>query len=91
MKKIIVCAFVGICLLAISVPGNASAEKSLMDYVKEEYDVAEFKPFGVFGGILKGSFYELKDLSHETYRFLTFNITDDNFFINMFKDEGSSK
>ena len=77
MKKIIACAFVGICLLAVSVPGKASSEKDLFDYVKEEYNVAEFKPFGVFGGFLKGTFYEFKDFSHETYRFLTYNIEDD--------------
>ena len=102
-----VCAFVGICLLAVAVPGYAeyddyktklkegfdtiiTSPKPLIDAVKEEYNVAEFKPFGVFGGILKGSFYAIGQFSRGVYRVLTFNVWDDNFVSNMFNKEGSS-
>ena len=63
----------------------------LIDSVKEEYHSAEFKPFGVFGGLLKGSFYMLKEFSHGVYRVVTFNVWDDNFVSNMFNKEERSE
>ena len=108
MKKIIVCALVGICLLVVFAPGHANADdyetnlkegfdiilkspKPLIDSVKEEYNASKFKPFGIFGGFFKGSFYTLKEFSYGVYRVLTFNVGDDNFFSNMLNKEGDSK
>lgn len=108
MKKIIVCALVGICLLVASAPGYAGIDdyganlkegfdiilkspKPLIDSVKEEYNAAEFKPFGVFGGFLKGSFYALKEFSYGVYRVLTFNVGEDNFVNDMLNKEGDSE
>jgi len=69
----------------------AKSPKPLIDSVKEEYNAAEFKPFGVFGGFLKGSFYTLKEFSRGVYHVLTFNVWDDNFVSNMFNKEESSE
>jgi len=102
MKKIIICALMGLCFLMTSTPGYTNTDdyktklkdgfetiitspKPLIDSVKEEYNAAEFKPFGVFGGVLKGSFYAVGQLTRGVYRVLTFNVWDDNFvskFIN---------
>jgi len=68
-----------------------NSPKPMIDSIKEEYNAAEFKPFGVFGGFFKGSFYTLKEFTYGTYRVLTFNVEDDNFFTNMFNKEGNSK
>ena len=68
-----------------------TSPKPLIDSVKEEYNAAEFKPFGVFGGMIKGSFYALKKFSKGVYRVLTFNVWDDNFVSNMLNKEKSSK
>ena len=101
MKKLMVCAFFGICLLVVAAPSGyadgldyddygdyktklkegfdeiITSPKPLIDSVKEEYDVAEFKPFGVFGGFIKGSFYAVGQLTRGVYRVLTFNVWDD--------------
>ena len=52
----------------------AMSPKPLLDSVKEEYNAAEFKPFGVIGGFLKGLPYSIKELSVGLYRVLTFNV-----------------
>jgi len=69
----------------------AKSPKSLIDSVKEEYNAAEFKPFGVFGGILKGSFYSIGEFSRGVYHVITFNVDDDNFFSNIFNKEDGSE
>jgi len=68
-----------------------TSPQPLIDSIKEEYHAAEFKPLGVFGGIIKGSFYAIKQFSHGVYRVLTFNVWDDNFVSNMLSKKESSK
>ena len=68
-----------------------TSPKPLIDSVKEEYNDAEFKPFGVFGGFFKGSFYAIGQFSRGLYHVLTFNVWDDNFVSDMFNKEGSAK
>lgn len=41
--------------------------------IKEEYEVAKFKPFGIVGGSFKGLFYFGKDLGRALWEMLTFN------------------
>jgi len=57
----------------------------LVDSVKEEYNAAKFKPFGVFGGFIKGSFYSIKELSLGVLQILTFNVDDDNMFADILR------
>lgn len=108
MKKIIICALVGLCFLVVSTPGYTNSDdyktklkegfetiitspKPLIDAVKEEYNAAEFKPFGVVGGFFKGSFYAVGQFSRGVYRVLTFNVWDDNFVSKLFNKEGTSE
>ena len=69
----------------------AQSPMSLVDSVKEEYNASKFKPFGVFGGLLKGSFYTLKEFSTGVYQVLTFNVDEDNFFSGMMHKEAVSE
>ena len=57
----------------------------LINSVKDEYNAAEFKPFGVVGGFFKGGLYSLKEFSTGLLRVLTFNVGEDNSFANLFK------
>jgi len=57
----------------------------LIDAVKDEYNVAKFKPFGVVGGFFKGGFYSLKEFSTGLLRVVTFNMEEDNIFTNLIK------
>jgi hypothetical protein len=68
-----------------------TSPKPLIDSVTEEYNSAKFKPFGVFGGLFKGSFYAVKQFARGLYQVMTFNVSDDNFVSNMFTKEGSTK
>ena len=48
--------------------------KNLPDSIQEEYDVAEFKPWGLFGGLAKGTFYFGYDLVTGLVDIVTFPI-----------------
>ena len=45
--------------------------------ISDEYEAAEFKPFGVFGGLFKGLFYTGKDIVTGLFDILTFPIDFD--------------
>jgi hypothetical protein len=42
--------------------------------IGEEYQNAEFKPFGIIGGTFKGLFYMVKDAGTGIYKAVTFNL-----------------
>ena len=53
-----------------------TSPRHLIHSVKEEYTAAKFKPFGVLGGLIKGTFYTGKEFSEGLFRVLTFNLGD---------------
>jgi len=63
----------------------AKSPQPLIESVKDEYNSAKFKPFGIFGGFLKGTFYSAKEFSTGLLRILTFNMDEDNMFVHLFK------
>ena len=46
----------------------------MVDALKEEITNSEFKPFGLVGGILKGSYFMGKEIGQGLFRILTFNL-----------------
>ena len=46
----------------------------MAESLKEEFNKAEFKPFGIIGGFLKGSYYMGKEIGTGILRILTFNL-----------------
>ena len=56
------------------IEGFVKSPKPLVEAVKEEYKESEFKPFGVFGGVVKGGFYSLKEMGWSLIRIVTFNV-----------------
>lgn len=48
--------------------------KNVVDSVKEEYEAADFKPFGVFGGLFKGLALTVKDAATGLVDVLTFPV-----------------
>jgi len=52
--------------------------KQIPDIIQEEYEAAEFKPFGVMGGIIKGLMYFVKDLTFGLFKTLTFPVDWEN-------------
>ena len=59
--------------------------KPVYDSIKEETTAAKFKPFGVVGGMLKGTYLVIKELATGLGRILTFNFDENNLFANLFK------
>ena len=51
-----------------------NSPRPMVDSLKEEYKTSKFKPFGVFGGFLKGGYYMLKDMGVGLFRVVTFNV-----------------
>ena len=52
----------------------AKAPLEVSRSVAEESKAAEFKPFGAFGGFLKGTFYMFKAAGEGLIEVLTFNV-----------------
>ena len=50
---------------------------NIVDDVKEEYEAADFKPFGVFGGMIKGVGNTVVDAVGGLFNALTFFIDND--------------
>jgi len=50
---------------------------NLVDDIKEEYEAAEFKPLGVFGGMFKGIFNTFKDAGGGLINTFTFFIDNE--------------
>ena len=46
----------------------------MAESLKEEFNKAEFKPFGIIGGFLKGGYYMGKEIGTGVLRILTFNL-----------------
>lgn len=46
----------------------------MAESLKEEFNKSEFKPFGIIGGFLKGSYYMGKEIGWGIFRILTFNL-----------------
>lgn len=63
----------------------ATSPKPFIEAMQDEYVAAKFKPFGVAGGLLKGTYNGVKQLLTGAVRILTFNMGDDNVFLNFFK------
>ena len=70
MKKLIAVAVVFAVMVMFNAPVYAGVDKiktgltdivksplEIVDHTKAEYKDAKFKPFGLLGGLLKGSFY----------------------------------
>jgi hypothetical protein len=87
MKKLIVVAVVFAVVAVFSTPVYAGVDKlkggltdivksplEIVDHTKAEYNSATFKPFGVIGGLLKGSFYMGKKIVGGLYDVVTFPI-----------------
>lgn len=87
MKKLIavVCMMALVGVFAVPAFADAGVEKlkggfeqiikspvQISDSVQEEYESAEFKPFGVLGGTLKGLFLTAKELVSGTVDVVTF-------------------
>lgn len=75
MKKLLSVLLAAMLACSVSAPAFAGwsefreatkaffmSPKQIPDNMKEEYDAAEFKPFGLVGGLLKGLFYTGKDM-----------------------------
>jgi len=86
MKRIVSLLLIGMLLFVMTAPAYADGESKLKSGVKqiftspkiayetivEEKDASEFKPFGILGGICKGTFYMLKDAGQGLINVLTF-------------------
>jgi len=53
---------------AVTSPAN------IYESLQEEYEAAEFKPFGVFGGFVKGTCLMLTDMATGLFDVLTFPV-----------------
>lgn len=89
MQKV-VCILAGLLLFLTIGYGNAQADMTeklkegfkkvitaplnVSDGINEEYKEAEFKPFGVIGGIVQGLFYTGKDILIGVLEMVTFPI-----------------
>ena len=87
MKKFV--SLVVVCVVAVVVVSPALAwnvdkfkagtnriiqsPRQIKDNVKEEYQAAQFKPFGIIGGTMKGLFYCGKEMGAGLLTVLTFN------------------
>ena len=86
MKKVVSILLVAMLLSAMAAPAFADADEKLKSGVKqffsspkvfydtvvEEKNAAEFKPFGIIGGICKGTVYTLKEAGLGLLNTLTF-------------------
>ena len=93
MKKIVSLLLVAALMLAISAPAYADASgklkagvkqiftcpKTFYETVVEEKNASEFKPFGIVGGIFKGSFYAIKDIGLGLLNTVTFFVDNKDF------------
>lgn len=77
MKKALVLVLIAVFAVAVAMPVYAGdmGEKAkggfetffkspmqVKDHIEAEYEASEFKPFGILGGLFKGTFYFGKDL-----------------------------
>lgn len=65
----------------------ATFPKEMVDSVKDEVTEAKFKPFGLVGGVLKGTYNSLKQLGRGVLRVVTFNMEEDNSLLKPFRKE----
>ena len=91
MKKIISIFAITMLICAVAAPVFADAgtkftdgikqfatsPMNIVDDVKEEYEAADFKPFGVFGGMIKGIGNTVVDAVGGLFNALTFFIDND--------------
>jgi hypothetical protein len=87
MKKLIVIAVVFAVVAVFSSPVYAGVDKlksgmtdivksplEIVDHTKAEYNESTFKPFGILGGLLKGTFYMGKKMVGGVVDVVTFPI-----------------
>jgi hypothetical protein len=87
MKKLMAVVVVFAVVALMSTPVYAGVDKlktgltdivksplEIVDHTKAEYNNSTFKPFGVFGGLLKGTFYMGKKIVGGVVDVVTFPI-----------------